>query len=90
MAILSVSHYIILYANIDGSYMDGISITHGEPQHHHIWSYVAGHSEKSTRANAGPVHALHNIKGLLLLSLANFVGNDYYCESGNPTDSLIP
>ena len=41
-------------------YMDGVSITHGEP-HHHIWSYVADHSERSSDHAVGncPCTAAH-------------------------------
>ena len=61
--------------NINQIYLDGVSITHGT-QRTHIWSYVAGYNETSicpcsdNSTNTPP----------------SFVGNDYYCESGNPTD----
>lgn len=50
--------------NIDGPYVDGVSITHGSPRSH-IWTNIAGPTEASTY-NPPP-----------------FVGNNYYCESGN-------
>ena len=69
--------------SIDRFYMDGVSITHGSPRNH-IWSYVAGvHEDRpnveyvcpcSSQAAAQPPHA-------------SFVGDDYYCESGNPTST---
>ena len=45
--------------NINEVYMDGINITHGEPRQH-IWSYVAGHSERRPHRKEGDVQALHN------------------------------
>ena len=74
------------FLNVDRSindiYMDGVSITYGQPRTH-IWSYVGGLTEESTRSNdsncpcstaagSGP---------------QPFVGDNYYCESGNPTDT---
>ena len=68
---------------INESYLDGVSITYGQPRNH-IWSYVAGATERgilnrqpncpcSTASGSGP---------------QSFVGNNYYCESGNPTDTF--
>ena len=61
-------------------YMDGISITYGTSRQH-IWSYVAGVTENSS---------LHNgncpCSGVGATGPPPFVGNNYYCESGNPTD----
>ena len=70
----------------NGIDLDGINITHGA-QHHHIWSYVAGETERSSR------HMRSNcpcstVAGTEPQSL-NFVGDrNYYCESGNPTDTF--
>ena len=66
----------------NGIDLDGINITHGA-QHKHICSYVAGVTENSSQekqsncpcsTEAGP-------------SSQSFVGDNYYCESGNPTDT---
>ena len=68
--------------SINESYLDGVSITYGQPRNH-IWSYVAAVTERgvlnppsncpcSTAAGSGP---------------QSFVGNNYYCESGNPTNA---
>ena len=67
--------------SIDQSYMDGISITHGHSRVH-IWSYVAGVTQSSSQ---------HTHNNCPCSSLAgnghqSFVGNNYYCESGNPND----
>ena len=63
--------------------MDSIIISHGTSQHH-IWSYIAGATESSynhinsncpcsSRAGFGPPSS---------------IGDNYYCESGNPTISI--
>ena len=62
--------------------LDGISILYGT-QRHHIWSYAAGRQETSDsvpqncpcsrpRAERPP----------------SYIGDNYYCESGNPTNSF--
>ena len=63
--------------------LDGISITYG-PQSSHIWSYVAGLYEilgisSSSSCPCSSVHASMP---------PQFIGDNYYCESGNPNDSF--
>ena len=69
---------------IDAAYMDGVSITHGMLPRVHIWSYVAGVTERSSQ------HTPNNCPcspeaGRLPQS---FVGDNYFCESGNPRDDF--
>ena len=71
-------------ATVDQGYMDGVSITHGEPQRHHIWSYVAGHSQENLFHRVGNCPCSPE-KGS---SPPLWIGRNYYCESGNPTDSV--
>ena len=62
--------------NIDGAYVDGISLTHSSPRQH-IWTFAAGLSEGNpTWYNVCPCDASHTIR------VPPFVGNDYFCESG--------
>ena len=70
-------------ATIDEDCMEGVSITHGEPQRHHIWSYVAGHSQESVRRRVGNCPCSPEAGS----TPPSWVGNNYYCESGNPTDT---
>ena len=64
--------------SIDGIYVDEISITLGSPRKH-VWTYAAGLSDNDNR------------NGLYTCPCATypgpnppaFVGNDYYCESGD-------
>ena len=62
--------------SINGPYVDGISITHGNPRKH-IWTYAIGRSDKSniTYANC----PCSKFPGRFPPS---FVHESYYCESG--------
>ena len=73
--------------NISSYYVDGVSITHGSPRQH-IWTLMAGLNEASfykgdSRYNCpcsqGTEGSLQNS------TLQSFIGNDYFCESGNPS-----
>ena len=68
--------------------IEGISITHGPSPRHHLWTYAVG-------LNANPDNYLPQyqcpctVLGTTM-TLPTFLGNDYYCNSGNPsTSSLI-
>ena len=60
--------------DISSYYVDGISITQGQPRKH-LWTYAVGHSEQTS--NACPCNG--NGPGA---SIPTFVGDHYYCESG--------
>ena len=63
---------------IDSNYVDGISITKGSPRQH-LWTYAAGLSERSSTAyNICPCAR----SGYNPSWIPDFVGNNYYCESG--------
>ena len=70
--------------SINDIYVDGVSITYGQPRTH-IWSYVGGLTEKSTfsKSNNCPCSTVAGT------GPQSFVGDNYYCESGNPTDNGI-
>ena len=68
---------------IEGYYVDGLSLTHGPPgARQHIWTFASGYSEigygKWTCPCVGGTAA------------PSFMGNDYFCESGNPQSSHTP
>ena len=69
---------------INEYYMDGVSITRGSPRaRHHIWSYVGTYSEVITyNPNACPCYNSSH-------GTPSFVGSNYYCESGNPTQDWV-
>ena len=71
---------------LDSYYVYGVSVTHGTPRKH-IWTFVSGLSEGTfitegwdcpcmdpSRAGAQP---------------PSFVGDNYYCESGNSATTYI-
>ena len=65
---------------IDQIYMDGISITHGSPRVH-IWSYVGAWTENIVSGqNVCPCRYSGAPPP------PSFVGDNYYCESANPTN----
>ena len=72
---------------IDSYYVYGVSVTHGVPRNH-IWTLAAGLSEggfTTQSANcpcSNPSHPGNAVP-------PSFVGNHYYCESGNPTSTFV-
>ena len=76
--------YRRIEANVDGNYVDGISITHGSPRRH-LWTYATGIGEL----------APHNLQRCPCArfdpndrtGVPSFVGEHFYCESGFSVDS---
>uniref|UniRef100_A0A1X7UJ42 Fibrinogen C-terminal domain-containing protein n=1 Tax=Amphimedon queenslandica TaxID=400682 RepID=A0A1X7UJ42_AMPQE len=66
--------------NIDSSYVEGVSITHGANPRKHIWTYAVGEESDTNDDNSCPCNA--NYTGGSNPKL--FVQNHYYCESGVP------
>ena len=75
-AIAFYTYHERIVSTIDGSYVDGISVTHSSPRQH-IWTFAAGLSEGNPIwPNVCPCDASRTIR------IPPFVGNDYFCESG--------
>ena len=73
--------------SIDGSYVDGVSITHGLPSKQHIWTYAGGLTEHSTQ----PWNSVYNCpctNDYTGPGTQSFVGSNYYCESANSNDGF--
>jgi hypothetical protein len=72
-----VDAFVMVYNVIDGSYVDGVSITHGQAPRHHIWTYAIGVRGRGGGhcPNAGGVQP------------PEFVGESYFCSSGNPASN---
>ena len=71
---------------IDSYYVYGVSVTRGLPRNH-IWTFAAGLSEGGHTGSfncpcSNPDHPNNVLP-------PSFVGNNYYCESGNPTNTYI-
>jgi hypothetical protein len=65
-------------ATIDNSYVDGISLTHGNSPRQHIWTFAAGANEQQLQ---GPF-TCPCVNGSLATP-PSFVGEDYFCETGH-------
>ena len=66
-------------STLDGCYVDGLSVTYGNPRHH-VWTFASGTSKERSYHYRCPC-ALPPLIGLA--SAPPFVGNHFYCESGN-------
>ena len=64
--------------SVDGPYVDGISITIGSPRKH-VWTYAVGLSDDYDYSGSSNCPCA-TVPGP---SPPAFVGNDYYCESGD-------
>ena len=62
---------------VNGVYVDGVSITLGDPRKH-VWTYAVGLSDDFNYEYANCPCASHSA-----LPAPLFVGENYYCESGN-------
>ena len=66
--------------DINSYYVDGVSITWGPPRQH-VWTLIAG-------VNSAGVHPGYNCPcspdSSQKSTLQSFIGNYYFCESGNP------
>lgn len=65
----------------DQSYIDGVSVTHNDTGgKRHIWTFAAGGTE-NRNTNGNTFFPCDNNQ---TTSPPPFVGEDYFCESGNP------
>ena len=69
--------------DINSHYVDGISLTHGSPRQH-IWTFMAGLIEASFYKD-GRYNCPCSQGSLQNSTILSFIGNDYFCESGNPS-----
>ena len=70
---------------IEGYYVDGVSLTHGSPEaRQHIWTFAGGYVENNP--SSYPQWSCPCADRATALSyVPSFVGNDYFCESGDPS-----
>ena len=73
---------------IDSYYVYGVSITHGSPRSH-IWTYAAGTTEGSRSIGAESNCPCADPSRQAIRLPPSFVGENYYCESGNAGISYI-
>ena len=72
--------------SIDHSYVDGVSVTYGTPRKH-IWTFASTISETTVHLNYICSCTVAGT-GLWTPQPPSFVGNNYFCESGNPLISF--
>ena len=70
---------------LDDPYVDGVSVTHGHPREH-IWTFAAGVTEGFYRYGPGPDCPCSRSGAS---RAPDYVGNNYYCESGNSANTAI-
>ena len=66
--------------SVNSNYVDGVSLTHGSPRQH-IWTFVSGIQENS----GNHLPSVCPCTDTRAASPPAFVGNDYFCDSGNPS-----
>lgn len=62
--------------SIDSYYIDGISVTHGQPPRQHIWTFAAGYSEVDDLGSCPCGSPTSQA------TVPPYVGNNYFCETG--------
>ena len=67
---------------IDNPYVDGVSVTHGMPRAH-IWTFAAGGSDATVLDYVSNCPCANPAASITATPPPSFVGNNYFCESGN-------
>ena len=69
--------------DINGIYVEGVSITRGSPRQH-VWTYAIGLQENYYYSSSSPGIYICPCGATSTQQVPSFVGSDYYCESGCP------
>ena len=70
---------------LESYYVDGVSFTHGAAgSRQHIWTFAAAHYETDPNYNPQFNCACTNIDVNWTFQVPSFVGNNYFCATGNP------
>ena len=77
----STDAFIISSTSVDSRYVDGVSLTHGDPRQH-IWTFAAASDEVGTSRSSNCPCTNTNQSAQATPPLA-FVGNDYFCDTGS-------
>ena len=80
---------VLIYSEpIDGPYVDGVSLTHGSVRsRQHIWTFASAIGETDNYNQRYLCSCSNNISWPYS---TNFVGNDYFCDSGNRASTFTP
>ena len=68
--------------NLNGDYIDGVSITRGSPRQH-VWSLIAGVTQ--LKSEASRYFSCPCFSGSVQ-RIQSFIGSHSFCESGNPAE----
>ena len=69
--------------NLNDSYVDGISLTHGQSPVEHIWTFVGAVDETDSEGNVCPCT---HPEIPYTLAVPPFIGQDYFCDTGSRDD----
>ena len=76
--------------SLELAYLHGVSLAHGPPgSRQHIWSFVSADRGRAGKIAEGVVCPCSFIGGTWNYQVPSFIGNDYFCESGNPGPDRI-
>ena len=70
------------YYNIDGAYVDGVSLTYGNHPRKHIWTFTAAVDETDTHGGTQSICHCTNRRGSSA-QVPSFIGRDYFCDTGS-------
>ena len=70
--------YYFSSRSINGPYIDGVSLTNGNPRQH-VWSFISAAGEDAQHSRSACYCTNRNSRGPLP---PTFVGQDYFCDSG--------
>lgn len=69
-------------------YVDGVILMHGEDPGQHIWTFANDFGETpSFPGNKCPCNDAHRPPGFISPPTPSFVGDDYFCDTGNRGDN---
>ena len=76
--------------NLNSQYIDGVSLTHGvSGSRHHIWSFVSALYEQDPNYQTRWNCPCTNINYNWSYTVPSFIGNDYFCDTGNSGPSYV-
>ena len=67
---------------IDDAYLEGVSVTYGQSPRKHIWSFANALQETTGYDGNRHICPCTNPASTMQQYIPDFVGNDYYCDSG--------
>ena len=71
-------------SDIDGNYVDGVSLTYGNNSRNHIWTFAAALDEFGFGDSTAVCPCSSNVSSVGT-SPPSFVGDDYFCDAGDVT-----